>query len=352
MVSLAVSLTPLARAMTYSIPNVAVYDNISEYDVALSALMSANVYVEREVAVEAIQLCELEEVQVFGAFHYIALTRDGAIAEYIPPAEDPQELLQKAVQTPAQFEVVDGETVIVTRFGWSTWGHWLGELLPQIVMVERMCPGRFSYAVARAYEEVPWRSYAESIASYGIAPQRLVLVDERKTYCFRNAWGVTSVWSNAMMHPVAAETMRCMLRLRKAEPSSTRIALLRKGEDARSIENWADLASLFTKMDYTFLDISAMHFWHQASAFIGADTVFSVLGSGLTGLIYSPLGVRILSVAPGLFADRFFYALAVDRRGRYADVRGSIVKSDPTIPHRGSFQIDLDRIRSGLLALD
>ena len=78
----------------------------------------------------------------------------------------------------------------------------------------------------------------------------------------------------------------------------------------------------------------------QVRTFHGAAAVFSTLGSGLTRLIYSPIGVAVTSVAPALFGDRFFYALVANRRGRYADVGGPIMTPDPYIPHRGSFTVD------------
>jgi hypothetical protein len=71
----------------------------------------------------------------------------------------------------------------------------------------------------------------------------------------------------------------------------------------------------------------------------------------LTGLIYSPHGVRVASVAPSVFGDRFFYALVADRRGRYADIRGPITVEDPEIPHRSSFTVKLERVEEALTAL-
>ena len=85
---------------------------------------------------------------------------------------------------------------------------------------------------------------------------------------------------------------------------------------------------------------------------VSSRAVFGTLGSGLTGLIYAPVGVHVLSVAPHLFGDWFFYALVADRRGRYADVRGPIVTPDAKIPHRGSFSIDPDHVAAGLATLD
>ena len=39
--------------------------------------------------------------------------------------------------------------MIVARYGFGTWGHWIGELLPKIVTVEAAFPGRFSFAIPR-----------------------------------------------------------------------------------------------------------------------------------------------------------------------------------------------------------
>ena len=76
--------------------------------------------------------------------------------------------------------------------------------------------------------------------------------------------------------------------------------------------------------------------------------IFGVLGSDLTNLIYSPAGVKVISVAPATFGDRFFYALILSREGQQIDLRGPITVPDQAIAHLGTFRVDPDEVARAL----
>ena len=204
---------------------------------------------------------------------------------------------------------------------------------------QQTCPAYCHRATSRLYQ---------SISAYGIGGDRLLPLGVDRRYLLKQGWAVTSIWSDHLMHPTAPEIMRCSLRLLPRTTGSRRIALWRQKNAGRWLENWDDIAPVLARAKYDIVDIAGLDFVDQARTFSEADSVFSTLGSGLTGLIYSPAGVAVTSVAPALFEDRFFYALVVDRRGRYADVRGPIQKADPMIPHRGSFTIEPERVADAL----
>ncbi len=80
-------------------------------------------------------------------------------------------------------------------------------------------------------------------------------------------------------------------------------------------------------------------FVEQVSLFKGGETVFGVLGSDLTNILFSPGGVKVISAAPDQFGDRFFYALVLDRTGSMIDIRGPAVKHRP-IDNTSNFSVD------------
>ncbi len=77
----------------------------------------------------------------------------------------------------------------------------------------------------------------------------------------------------------------------------------------------------------------------------------SVLGSGLTGLLYAPEGVEIITLAPSKWGDQFFFALMQDRRASLVDLRGPSVSADPDAARTANFQISLTDLVDGLAAL-
>lgn len=155
------------------------------------------------------------------------------------------------------------------------------------------------------------------------------------------------------MHPYAAENMRCHLTEEPARRSANRkIALVRPDSDARVLENWPEIASVLAQEGFEFENIASLSFLEQVQVFREARVLFSVLGSGLSGLIYSPIGVQVCSVAPSLFGDRFFYAMVLDRRGFYGDVRGPVCTPLAQIPHRSPFRVNANRVSDALGALE
>jgi hypothetical protein len=348
----------LAKPVSFSLPNSVVYNNISEFDAAFGLHYDRDIYAGRSIDIKAIDLVQLEDATLYPEADYIVTASGGvAVEEQMPPWMPAGTSTPAPVLSSAQVESVTKETVIIARFGAGTWGHWLGELLPKLVSVEVAFPGRFQYAVPADYfshspDGDPWKTFRQSLQAYGIPDDRLLWLRPDRSYKLETAWAVTPVWSDHQLHPHAAEVMRCAIRTRsEIGLGKQKVAVLRQKSAARTLVNWTEIDPILQKSDFTPVDVAALDFLEQVAVFRSTDILFSVLGSGLTGLIYSPAGVRVVSAAPSLFGDRFFYALVQDRRGRYADVRGPIVELNEAIPHRSSFTIDPERVLLGLKSL-
>ena len=327
------------------------YENVSEFDAAFGLLLNKDVYSDRVAHLNDIDLVRLDHAVIHAGSDHVVTVGDVSVVEQLPPWLPPGTPLPPSVNSDGPCEQVSQETVIIVRYGVGTWGHWLGELLPKIVMVEAEFPGRFFFAVPQTYHVPEWQTLRNSIQAYGVPTDRLVLVEPSKRYGLDRPWAVTPVWSDHALHPAASERMRSALRQQPRRDFPSKVALLRRASADRFLENWDEIANILTDEGFHIVDIAGLSFRDQVQTFVNANTVFSVLGSGLTGLIYSPLGVGVVSAAPSVFGDRFFYALVVDRRGRYADLRGPIKKPHKRIPHRSSFVIDPNCLFAALDAL-
>ena len=345
---MAIASVRLAQPASYRVPGCAVYENISDFDPAFARQMNQHVYVDRLANLKAIDLVALGSANLHPSADYTVTVGLSLVEEQAPPWYG--EATRAAIAADRPIEEIGGEVVIVARYGFWTWGHWLGELLPKIVMVEAAFPGRFRFIVPDTEDVPKWRNFRNSIQAYGVSPDRLILIRPGKTLRLKTAWAVTPIWSDHVMHPAAAEMMRGALPQKPIE-KARKIAIFREQADARSLVNWSQIAECLSRCGYEAVEMAGLDFEDQVQLFREAHAIFGTLGSGLTGLIYAPIGVQVLSVAPHIFGDRFFYALVADRRGRYADVRGPIITPDSSIPHRGSFSVDPDRIGAGLSAL-
>jgi Glycosyltransferase 61 len=346
---MAIERVRLANGLDYPLPGSTVYTNMADFDSAFALHYNRDIYSDRLAHVEPIDLVRLDTATLHTGDYIVSVGGD-VVEEQIPPIFAPGDPV--FIKPLSRTKEVSKETVIVARYGVGTWGHWLGELLPKIVMVEAAFPDRFSFAIPQTYDARGWQNFRESISAYGVPPERLVRLEPNCAYTFLRPWAVTPIWSDHVMHPAAAELMRCQIRVPPAQEGARKIALLRQRTAARTLENWGEVSALLTGKGYTMIDIARLSFSDQVRTFRDAAAVFSTLGSGLTGLIYCPIGVEVTSVAPALFGDRFFYALVVNRQGRYADVRGPIFSPDPHIPHRGSFTVDPIHLAQALVAVE
>lgn len=340
----------LSAPCKFSVESSLTYENVTDFDTSFGLHLNKDVYSRRDIDMSAIEMVRLGEATLYANKDFMVRVDDSCVLEQVPPWVDADRFPDDFFGS-VQTEVVMAPTVVIARFGAGTWGHWIGELLPKIVLIEAAFPFQFRYAVPEAYLSPGWGSFKQSLEAYGIRGERLIPLKSDRAYRLRDACCVTPIWSDHLMHPAACERMRCGFGIPMPIKSGRRVALARRQEHARRLENWDRLASLLTQEGFEIVDIGSLDFRAQVQTFSESDVVVSTLGSGLTGLIYSPPGVLVLSLAPYLFGDRFFYAMIVDRRGRYVDLRGPIEEMDEAIPHRSSFTISPDRLMHGLSLL-
>lgn len=101
----------------------------------------------------------------------------------------------------------------------------------------------------------------------------------------------------------------------------------------------------------TLDEVARLDFRDQTRLFAGCESIVSILGSGLTGLVYAPPGVKVAALAPSRWSDLFFFSLMQERRAQLADIRGASAGGDPADAARVPFAIDIADLEKGLRAL-
>ena len=226
------------------------FTNIEELKPAFGRHMLADVYKARDVVVDALDLGLLPPDATVMMDHDFMLTVGGhPIADQLSPslAAKPDDVAAiLAAERPVQD--IAGEMMLAARFGIATWGHWLGELLPKVVVVENRFPGRFTYVLPThvvnwqrihpAYQRIH-----ESLLAYGITDDRILGMEPGSDYRFAALHALTPIWSDGAIHPQAAELMRRnIMQIPQSEPSR-RVALLRTDTHGRNIDNIDELVT-------------------------------------------------------------------------------------------------------------
>jgi hypothetical protein len=344
----------LFPAATFELPSAIVHTNEADFDPNWAAYLLAHPYKARTVKSDAIVLGRLpHNTMLLGDQHFI-LQLEGRVAfESLPHAMRGDEaLLASMVDQPQQMTVFDEDCVLLTRYGYGTWGHWLAEIVPTAAIVERRYPGRFRYAVPSHGSREYATAMRQSLHAYGIDPDRLIQMPPDKAYLVSSARVVTPVWTDHAPHPAALDVMRGAITLSAYEARPERVALIRRGSQTRAIANYEDIEQYLRNEGFTIIDIASLSFPDQVRTFQSASTIFSVIGSELTGLIYSPGNVRVLAVGPATWGDRFFYALAQHRGARWAEARGPSQWNGGGMLRDAAFELPLQSIRNALTKLE
>lgn len=311
---------------------------------------------QRQRWVPDVRLCRLPAgtmLAVPSGDEFLPVTGRQVIADQVRE-NWPYEELTAAIGSCTEQQAITQPCVLIARYGIRTWGHWLGELLPKAVAVEARWPGRFSYVLPDRFAYDPVHDTAmQSLAYYGIHPDRLILVAPKTRYACSELHLVTSTWSKErVFHPAIAALMR-EHGPRDVEPSPgwLKVALLRRATKTRTIANLGEVQDILVRRGFTLVDIERLTFRQQVDLYRNADAVACVLGSGLTGLMYAPHGVKVLTLAPGEWGDLFFYSMMQERDAVFTDVRGWTVATDSRGAAISAFSVPVEALLTGLTAI-
>jgi hypothetical protein len=352
----AVSSELLIKAMVFDAPKCLVHTNFFDLNEDFAHHHLETLYIARQQILPDVRLHRLPahvNLAVRNDEDFIAYLGDSVVTEQVRPYWATEDIVS-AVGSTIGSEEVAHEALLLARFGFRTWGHWLAELLPKAVCTEHLYPGRFRYVVPTTVATDPTlNTIAQSLDAYGIGRERLLFVRGGRSYRFAHLFAVSPVWfPHCAMHPRVVELMRVILHNRRpcfSRPKN--IALLRRESATRNLLNIDQISAYLESSGWLITDIGAIDFLEQVKIFANSENVVSVLGSGLTGLIYAPEGVRVVTLAPSNWGDLFFFSLMQERRTRLADIRGVSQGEDPAQAALLAFLIKIEDLETGLRAL-
>jgi len=302
---------------------------------------------------------------------YLLLTQKCLVKEQIAPwiADFPTK--SRDMWSKASSAIpVNRPCLLASRYGETTWGHWLCELLPKVVVAEATYPKLFTFVVPRVIlsrrhgddagspDFFSRRSYStsviESLAAYGIEMSRVLQVEEGQHYRFDNLFDVAGIYGDGI-HPGILELMHTAYLGKANIVIPKKIALLRRANERRSAFNRLEVSATLEQEGYKNFDLNQLSFVEQVALCSGATHIAADLGSNLAGIIFAPKSLKVITISPAGWYDGYFTNIIQRLDAFQADIRCAPtylgLEKDATIDN-SSYVVPIDDLRDGLSTID
>ena len=216
------------------------------------------------------------------------------------------------------------DTSLVVVGGCGNYYHWLIDYLPRLMLIEGM----------QQYDD------SRFVINDQLAPhqqQALALLDVDPLRCLplgaHQAIEAPTVVVPALMsnttvcHPVVPRM------LRKAFPAMAsdgpkRVYLSRDDAANRRLSNEVELVALLERHGFVKVVAGELGFQQQIDLFAGAEVIVAVHGAGMTNLVFSAPGTRVIEVALHDFRPTFMQVLAQLCKVRHEFVNARMLGHD------------------------
>jgi len=246
------------------------------------------------------------------------------------------------------------ETVLISHHeGGSTWGHYLVQSIPRmLVFLDAFPKGKIAVPAWHA-QGAP--GFGEALELYGISNDRLVPVEEEAVYRFKRAvvHDFLFHFGLAAPHPKVLPLLRRFKLKGKVSLPAARGAFIKRRLDAkRAIANQQAVDEVMARNGIAIYGPDELPLRRQIEIWRRHDLLIATLGSDLTNMVYARPGTKLLVLSPDWFGDSFFFELSVAAGMQWHELRcAGMSKRDEEIRH-SCFLVDtdlLDSILRGLL---
>jgi len=267
--------------------------------------------------------------------------------------------LAQSADAPLDERFRDDTVLISHHEGGSTWGHYLCQSLPRILL--------FLEAFPSAKVAVPvWHAdgalgFGEALALYGVPRERLAAVHPDMIYRFRRAILMDFLFNFqvAAPHPLVMPLLRRFAAPTAAFPHDRaaidrrRAAFIKRWPDAnRAIGNAEEVNHLMRRREIAIYGPGEISLAEQIDLWQRHDLVIATLGSDLSNMVFARPGTRVLVLAPHWFGDAFFFELAVAAGIQWYEIRcGEMAERNHALEHHSSFNVDAVLLESILATL-
>jgi len=226
--------------------------------------------------------------------------------------------------------------------------HWLHDVLTSVYGLLPLLPPTTRFLVPEGTP--PER--IETLKAIGIDPREVTFYDPAKPVRLERLHFAPPAAPHRFDDPEAIQWLRKRLSDHfELQPEHLlRLYVARIGTATRRIANEEEVGSILSEYGFTMVQSEDLSLEDQARLFAQAEAIVGPHGAGLTNMLFSKSGCRVLDITAGEVDFRTYYwslANACDHRYFHLKGRPSTLAYDPE-----EFTVDLDALIETLTAME
>jgi hypothetical protein len=213
-------------------------------------------------------------------------------------------------------EYQDQAIFVAHNEGGGTWGHYLAQNLPKMLLARATYPS-LKLGLPASYISHKSSSWFQLLNIAGISESDVIPLDRNTTYSFKRIFFSDFLWDfgSASPHPIVIQLLKEITSNRqysgKNGPLGCRkIFIERDPKYGRNIQNIEQIKELCRGFGIEIHKTAALSVGEQIDLFRSANLVIGTLGSDLTNIVFCDPDTHILSLSPEFHGDDFFYNIS------------------------------------------
>ena len=177
--------------------------------------------------------------------------------------------------------------------------HWLLDFFPRLRAFQLLIAHEPALAGARVALIGRRPAFVEDLLTAMAFPrERLLEIEAGKAYRFDTLFVLSNFTQYGHVHPLALDYLGALARPPDVAPGR-RLYVSRRDAAGRRVRNEEAVTAALARLGVATVHLAGMTLAGQRALFAGAELVVGPHGAGLTNLVWTPPGCRLIELHPG-----------------------------------------------------
>jgi capsular polysaccharide biosynthesis protein len=285
---------------------------------AMEVSWNAGVFPERAVSLRLLEdVFIAEEGLVFDRAG--RLLRDSITQHTVSEIERGHAAVREAMRAGIA-STLAGTCVLCKKRGASNFGHWMIEMLPMAFLGSRHLGGENPRYIVPDVTDPLRKVIVDSLTLIGVDASRLVPCGPAATHVERLIMVEGLTRHGVFMSPLVLDCLDT-LSGRIQGSGIAKILVTRHSAAGRAFIDERAIHRHALDQGYTLLEPGSLSLAAQIAAFKDATDIVGAMGAGMTNIAFAASAARVVTLAPALMPDTFFWFITGLKRQAYREIR-------------------------------